>query len=253
MTSGAWSKTQKALLENGAKGNLIAGNLGRWMSKTQTSFTAQRYKGVSDTLANESPDVIRTRLAQYEALGDKERATIALGILADKGKLTWEDLPRLAKYRNHPNFDKNIGGKIAEKYPDIKRALNNAIFTQDPFLAYQESMPDLAKDIVINKKSDGLANWKFLFDAYKNNPKILDNLVTNIADKITYLKLDPSKDRKAILGILNNVSNALLSAKYSNQDTQKIASEIINTLKSKLGTSYDKVIENSNLNKLARI
>ena len=251
MNSEKWNKAQKALLENGAKGNLIAGNLGRWMSKTQNSFTAQKYKGVSDTLANESPDVIRTRLAQYEALGDKERATIALGVLAAKGKLTLDDLPLLAKYRNHPNFDKNIGDKLAEKYPDIKRALNNAIFAQDPYLAYQKSMSDLAENIVIKEKSDGLANWRFLFDASKKNSTILDNLVTNIADKI--LKLDPLKDRIKILRILNNIGYALLSAGYSGQDRKKISSDIINMLKSKLGSGYDKIIENSHLNMLAKI
>jgi hypothetical protein len=228
MTSGAWSKAQKALLENGAKGNLIAGNLGRWMSKTQNSFTAQRYKGVSDTLMNESPDVIRTRLAQYEKLGDKERATIALGVLAQKGELTQKDLPLLAKYSNYSNFNKNVKSKL-DKYPDIKLALNAPYFAQEPDVAYSWAMGKLTSKIITTSgKIDNLANWEMVFNSFNKDKAILNSFTINLADSLK--KFNPPQ----ITGILNKIASVLSSTSLSDQEKRQIASEIIKILQAEV-------------------
>jgi hypothetical protein len=249
LNSERWSRTQKALLEKGAQGGgigLVAGNLGRWMSKTQNSFTAQRYKGVSDTLANESPDVIRTRLAQYEALGDKERATIALGILAQKGKLTWEDLPRLAKYINYSNFEKNIKSKL-DKYNDIKLALDKPYFEQAPDLAYKSAIRDLVPNIIAPGKINDLANWNMVFNTYKKDKTILDAFAINLASSLKNKNLNP----KQITNILNKIAYVLVSTNLSNPDKHQIASEIIKTLKNAITDPHTiSAIDNSPLNKI---
>ncbi|MGC9067057.1 MAG: hypothetical protein ACP5HL_01180, partial [Minisyncoccia bacterium] len=223
MGSSAWQNVQANLLKKGAEGkginNILLGNMGKWMSKTSSTYLTQRYKAYEEELKGLSEEELRVSLNTALMIRDYNKAARVYAQLAEKNKLKLDlDLNNLAKLSQYPTLKPIIKKSLENNYPELAEAISKPDFVQDPIRVYKDQIQSALNNLafVSKDKANNLANWV-------NDIKYLgkDEFAKYVKNTIIGVK----NDEQQVLGILNNLTN-ILTSNFKGEELKEITRPI---------------------------
>ncbi|MGC8944163.1 MAG: hypothetical protein ACP5J8_00585, partial [Minisyncoccia bacterium] len=223
MGSSAWQNVQTNLLKKGAEGNginnILLGNMGKWMSKTSSTYLTQRYKAYEEALKGLPEEELRLSLNTALMMNDYNKAARVYAQLAEKNKLKLDlDLNNLAKLSQYPTLKPIIKKSLENNYPELAEAISKPDFVQDPIRVYKDQIQSALNNLafVSKDKANNLANWV-------NDIKYLgkDEFAKYVKNTIIGVK----NDEQQVLRILNNLTN-ILTSNFKGEELKEITRPI---------------------------